>query len=40
MQELVEKEKEVIADAWELGKCLDGFSGEHYYNKNFNTNGE
>lgn len=33
-----EIEKKEIVEAWELGKCLDGFSGEHYYNKTFNTN--
>ena len=35
---LLEKEKEQIADAWELGKCLDGFNGEEYYNRTFKTN--
>ena len=36
-ESLLEKEKEQIADAWELGKCLDGFNGEEYYNRTFNT---
>lgn len=34
--ELLEKEKEQIIDAWELGKCLDGANGEEYYNETFN----
>ena len=37
-ESMLEKEKEQIADAWELGKCLDGFNGEEYYNRTFKTN--
>jgi len=37
-ESMLEKEKEQIADAWELGKCLDGFNGEEYYDRTFKTN--
>jgi len=36
-ESLLEKEKEQIMNAWELGKCLDGFNGEEYYDRTFNT---